>query len=266
MILKPKYNFLKPFKTNTLKRYGRNFDGGYLVCENAIKSIDNAITLGVGDDISFEKDIEAKKKINKLFLYDYTINNYFFLRIIFKYLRRFLTFRSKLSNLIYSITNYFDFINFIKKDNVFLYKKKVVRKKKNKNETDLNQIFSNLSGNNNILKIDIEGSEYLIVNDILKNCKRINTLIIEFHWINKNKNRFINSIKKLKQKFDIIHLHANNYRPLKTNEDLFDVIEITMVNKKINKFRSEYRFNFPVKGLDCECFPNHQKIRFSFAK
>jgi hypothetical protein len=67
MILKPKYNFLKPFKTNTLKRYGRNFDGGYLVCENAIKSLDNSITLGVGDDISFEKDIEKKKKIKQLF-------------------------------------------------------------------------------------------------------------------------------------------------------------------------------------------------------
>ena len=266
MILKPKYNFLKPFKTNTLKRYGRNFDGGYLVCENAIKSIDNAITLGVGDDISFEKDIEKKKKIKQLFLYDYTINNYFFFKIIFKYLRRLLTFRTKLSNLNYSITNYLNFINFIKKDNVFLFKKKVVSKKINENEIDLNMIFSNLNGNNNILKIDIEGGEYLIINDILKNFKKINTLIVEFHWINRNKDRFINSIKKLKKKFDIIHLHANNYRSPKKNEDLFDFIEITMVNKKINKFRSEYRFNFPVKRLDYECFPNRQKIRFSFAK
>ena len=266
MILKPKYNFLKPFKTNTLKRYGRNFDGGYLVCENAIKSLDNSITLGVGDDISFEKDIEKKKKIKQLFLYDYTINNYFFFKIIFKYFRRLLTFRTKLSNLNYSITNYLNFINFIKKDNVFLFKKKVVSKKINENEIDLNMIFSNLNGNNNILKIDIEGGEYLIINDILKNFKKINTLIVEFHWINRNKDRFINSIKKLKKKIDIIHLHANNYRSPKKNEDLFDFIEITMVNKKINKFRSEYRFNFPVKRLDYECFPNRQKIRFSFAK
>jgi len=100
----------------------------------------------------------------------------------------------------------------------------------------------------------------------LKNFKKINTLIVEFHWINKNKDRFVNSIKKLKQKFDIIHLHANNYRPLKKNDDLFDVVEITMVNKKINKFRDEYRFSFPVKGLDYENFPNHKKIRFSFTK
>jgi len=39
-----------------------------------------------------------------------------------------------------------------------------------------------------------------------------------------------------------------------------------MVNKKINKFRDEYRFSFPVKGLDYENFPNHKKIRFSFTK
>ena len=59
MILNSKYNFLKPYKVNKLKRYGRKFDGGYLVCEDAIKNINNCITLGVGDDISFEIDLEC---------------------------------------------------------------------------------------------------------------------------------------------------------------------------------------------------------------
>ena len=82
MILNSKYNFLKPYKVNKLKRYGRKFDGGYLVCEDAIKNINNCITFGVGDDISFEIDLEKKKKLNKVYLFDYTVNHFLFIRII----------------------------------------------------------------------------------------------------------------------------------------------------------------------------------------
>ena len=63
-----------------------------------------------------------------------------------------------------------------------------------------------------------------------------------------------------------MHLHANNYRQPKDNEDIFDVLEITFSNKIINKYQERYRLNFPIKNLDMECFPNHKKINFSFKK
>jgi len=89
-------------------------------------------------------------------------------------------------------------------------------------------------------------------------------LIIEFHWINKNKKLFIQSVKKLKKNFDIIHIHANNYRSKKNSDDIFDVVELTMVNKKENQYHKNFRLNFPIKKLDYECFPHHKKIFFSF--
>ena len=61
MILDSKYDFLKPFIVKKLVRLGRKFDGGYLVCDTALKEIDSLVTLGVGDDISFEIDLEKKK-------------------------------------------------------------------------------------------------------------------------------------------------------------------------------------------------------------
>ena len=91
-------------------------------------------------------------------------------------------------------------------------------------------------------------------------------MVIEFHWINDKNQIFIDSIKKLKKKFDIIHIHPNNYRQKKAHEDFFDVVEITLVNKDINQFNKEFRYNFPIKDLDFECFPNHKKIEFSFNK
>ena len=264
MIINSKYNFLKPYKVKKLIRLGRKFDGGYVVCSDTLKKCDNLITLGVGDDISFEVDFDKKKHSKIIQLYDYTVSNSLFLLIIIKYFRRLITFRTRLDNLTYSIANYINFLKFINKSNVTLHKLKVVKKIKHKIDVSLKKIFYNIDTNKNLLKIDIEGSEYEIIDEIVNYNSKINMLIIEFHWINKNKKLFINSIKKLKKNFDIIHLHANNYRSLKNSEDMFDVIEITMVNKKINKYRKNFRINFPIKKLDYECFSNHKKIFFSF--
>ena len=88
MILNSEYNFLIPFKVKKLIRFGRKFDGGYLVCSDAIKEIENLITLGVGDDISFEIDLEKNNSLKMVHMYDYTVNHFLFIKIIFKYLRR----------------------------------------------------------------------------------------------------------------------------------------------------------------------------------
>ena len=266
MILDSKYNFLKPYKVKKLIRFGRNFDGGYLVCSEALQKIENLITLGVGDDISFEIDIEKKCSLKKVHLYDFTVNHLLFIRIIIKYIRRIITFRTKINNLIYSTKNYINFIKFKKKINVNLFKMKVVKDVKEKIDINLEQILARVESKNNLLKIDIEGSEYEIIDDILINSQKIDMLIIEFHWINNKNQIFIESIQKLKTKFDIVHIHPNNYRPKKENEDFFDVVELTFVNKKINKFNKEFRYSFPIDGLDFECFPNHKKIEFSFKK
>jgi len=264
MILNSKYNFLIPYKVKKLIRFGRKFDGGYVVCSDAIKEIDNLITLGVGDDISFEIDLEKNNSLKKVHMYDYTVNHFLFIKIIFKYLRRLITFRTKINNFTYSIMNYFNFIRFNNKKNVFLYKQKVVDEVNDKIDINLNDIFGRIKSDKNLLKLDIEGDEYSIINQINQNSSNIKMLIIEFHFIGSKQNLFINSVKKLLDNFDIIHIHANNYFNLKKNDTFFEVLEITFVNKEINKYKKNFTYNFPLKDLDFECFPDRKKIEFSF--
>jgi len=264
MILNSEYNFLIPYKVKKLIRFGRKFDGGYLVCSDAIKEIENLITLGVGDDISFEIDLEKNNSLKIVHMYDYTVNHFLFIKIIFKYFRRLLTFRTKINNFSYSIMNYINFIKFNKKKNVFLYKQRVVDKIKDKIDINLNNIFDKIQSNKNLLKIDIEGNEYSIIEQINQNSSNIKMLIIEFHFIRSKKDLFTNSVKKLLSNFDIIHLHANNYFNLENNDTFFEVLEITFINKTINKYKKDLRYNFPLKDLDFECFPDRKKIEFSF--
>ena len=89
-------------------------------------------------------------------------------------------------------------------------------------------------------------------------------LIIEFHFIKNKKKLFTDSVKKLLDNFDIIHIHANNYFELENNDTFFEVLEITFVNKMINKYKKDFTYNFPLKDLDFECFPDRKKIEFSF--
>jgi hypothetical protein len=264
MILNSKYNFLIPYKVKKLIRFGRKFDGGYLVCRDALKEVDNLITLGVGDDISFEIDLEKKLLLKKVHMYDYTVNHLLFIKIILKYIRRILTFRTRIKNLTYSIKNYINFIKFKSKNNVSLFKQRVVGKIKEKIDIDLSNILNNIKSNKNLLKLDIEGSEYSIIDRINQNSSKIKILIIEFHFIKIKKNLFISSVKKLLKNFNIVHIHANNYFELKKEDNFFEVLEVTFVNKKINKFKKHFRYNFPLKGHDFECFPDRKKIKFSF--
>ena len=62
------------------------------------------------------------------------------------------------------------------------------------------------------------------------------------------------------------YIHPNNYKPMKNSDDIFDVLELTLVHKNVNKYRKNYRESFPIKNLDFECFPHHKKIFFSFKK
>ena len=124
---------------------------------------------------------------------------------------------------------------------------------KNKIDTDIKKVFSRIKNNSEvILKCDIESNEYLIIDQILEYSNRIKMLIIEFHWIDKNEMMFVESVKKLQSKFEIIHIHANNhFQTLKNGLPI--ILEITLLNKKFSPNKIEYVDDFPIKGLD---FPN----------
>ena len=114
-------------------------------------------------------------------------------------------------------------------------------------------------------------------------------LIFEFHWIYKaDKTKYIgqfkdgkgtdklginipsfkeeiffNSVKKLKEYFEIIHIHGNNHFP-KSDTGLPMIIEMTLLNKKYTPKKIEYINNFPIKDLDYPNQPFSEDLFFSF--
>ena len=87
--------------------------------------------------------------------------------------------------------------------------------KKKISKGDIQEIIKNLD--KVFLKVDIEGSEYVILEDILKVQNKISALIIEFHDIDKNRAIIENFIQRLE--LSLTHIHPNNYGKLDENND-----------------------------------------------
>jgi len=245
-------------------------DGDCIVDCNIINNADILITFGLGDGSqipdqwSFELDFIKRNKKLSIFAYDYTVSTSSYIKKIWKYLRRFLTFRASLDAVKIRLKNYHEYIKFMKLDNVKFYREKIIYPIKNKIDTDIKKVFSRIVNNSEvILKCDIEGNEYLIIDQILEYSNRINMFIFEFHWIDKKEDIFVESVKKLQSRFEIIHIHANNhFQTLKNGLPI--ILEITLINKKFSPDKIEYVDNFPIKDLD---FPNNpflKDIEFSF--
>ena len=259
-----KYNILKPVRNKNLIRLGRKADGGYVVDKEIVHNTNFLITFGLGPDWSFELDYIKHNPNIKIFMYDYTVSSFPYVKEIWKYLRRFLTFRAKLKDVLDRVTYLKNYLNFLKLKEVNFYPEKITFPIKEKIDTDIDKVFSRLPVDAKVvLKSDIEGSEFDVIDGILKYHSKIKMIIFEFHWMNKNEKIFLESLSKLKNKFNIIHIHGNNHCE-KLPSGLPIALEMTLLNKDIQKDVGEYVKNFPIQDLDYPNNPYKEDLVFSF--
>ena len=108
----------------------------------------------------------------------------------------------------------------------------------NSNETQhitIQEVFNNVPSNNIFLKVDIEGSEYRILDEIIKLQDRLVGVAIEFHDCDLH----IEKLKKFIENFGlkVIHVHANNYGSVRADDNLPLVLEITFSSNSLETQR-----------------------------
>ena len=86
---------------------------------------------------------------------------------------------------------------------------------------------------------------------------QIETFLVEFHEIEKNRDEFISIIQKIQKNYFIIHLHANNITGY-CNDNLPKTIEFTFLKKNNLKLNLKNINSYPIKNLD---YPNHPYIK-----
>jgi hypothetical protein len=104
------------------------------------------------------------------------------------------------------------------------------------------------------LKMDIEGGEYDVIEDVVAHQDRLSCVVAEFHRIGKQAAAFNNALARLQTAFQVVHVHGNNYRPFDAAHGVPDTVEITLLNRALMPQEAALTtWTYPRAGLD---FPN----------
>ena len=210
-IFKPKGQF-------DLVRLGKKNDSGYLVDKRDVLTSDILISFGVCHAWSFEEDFLKLKKV-PIEAYDGTTG--FFKLFKMAYVA-FLTLQKQL--FFQSIQALLSYKKFFSGD--VRHHALMVGFSQPPNFVSLQEIINNVTNKNEkiFLKIDIEGWEYRLLDEIIKYSDKLSGLAIEFHEFDLHDKKVQDFIKKLP--LEIAHVHCNNYGMVSPDLTPF-VIEVT---------------------------------------
>ena len=218
----------------------------------------------MAENFSLEEDFIKLNKNNKIHIYDHTINFFYFIKRIYKSIKRLFYFKSSFKNIFSKIEDLRNYNKIQNNNRIKHFKEKIGHSRDSKVTSLLDTIRRTNEKDNIFLKSDIEGDEFKFLKDIDEQMDKIHLMVIEFHFLDKYRDEFKDIIIQLKKNFYLIHLHGNNYSNY-CEDGLPKVLEITFINKKhYNVNKDKFNLSFPINNLD---FPNieHEKdLVFSF--
>lgn len=198
-LLTGQFNHLKKTVKVNKKWYGNDY-GGFYVCPDLLNQNSIVYSLGIGEDISFDLTI-IKKHDCLVFGFDPTPKS-------INWVKRNQSLPTKFLFYEYGIADRSGMVDFYLPKNAehvsgsFIKQVNVNEKQKVAVEMKSWVDIVNTLGHKKIdvLKMDIEGAEYNILDSILESTIQVSQILIEFHarWIDDGKIKTINAIKKLK--------------------------------------------------------------------
>ncbi|WP_298768700.1 hypothetical protein [uncultured Shewanella sp.] len=211
-------NFMKFTTALDLVRVGRDYDGGYLVSKSDIDKSDVLIGLGINDDWSFESDFCQYNDV-PVYAYDASVSKKVFFKNIKNAFRRF----HRPKPLLHWIKVYNSYKKFFTGNKHHI--EKFVGLNAGGVHCSMDEVFKDTDYKNIFLKIDIESSEYRILESLIENQDRITGMAIEFHYCDVHLERIRSFIERFK--LPLVHIHANNIAAIRIDDSLPSVLELT---------------------------------------
>jgi hypothetical protein len=254
---------LRPLVCNSLVRIGSDHDGGYVVPLSAVREADALLSFGLCHNWAFERDFMRQNTNAAIHCYDHTVSLFTAVRHSIGQACRFMM-HGRLAHLP-KIFAWIDYLLFFRGRNVH-FQNRIWRDCEHGNVT-VDEAFERLPSDSRtvFLKMDIEGSEYRVLDDVLKHADDIVAMTIEFHEIDLLPDTFSSLIKEIKRKFHIVHIHGNNNEGV-SSFDFPIVMEITFQNKKcFSATPLPSALTYPVSDLDRPNHPARLDYAFEFS-
>jgi hypothetical protein len=194
---KIKIAFLR--EDTTVFRFGSIDDGGYYLKPSTLQTAEVLFSGGISSNLEFEYDAFRFNPNLKILMVDPTISGS---KLMLKgFARLFFKKRDKIRYIINALLfNYLVRTTRCKHLTLWLQKEQSI----------LTLLKSHFNIEKNILlKLDIEGSEYDFLEEIISNKAAFKAMVFEFHDLDKNHKLVYNFIKQCNTTFKMVHLSIN---------------------------------------------------------
>lgn len=284
-----KYSFknLLPKVINDLTRVGnKKTDGGYLISKRQVDSTKVLMGLGINFDWTFEDNFKRMNPEAQIHCYDFSVGEKVYLKSFISslinvvslnsYTKEVFNGRSPLSvwqKPFSDISTYFGFKSFFKPEKGNFFYAKGISDFSDTPFITVQEMFSNvpsfssLPDNSMYIKMDIEQSEYDILEDLLEHKAKINGFAIEFHDLKHFWKDFQYLIEKLKEDYEIIHIHGNNCCGHIPGTEVPNFIELSLIKRSMlteEELNSVNQQSYPLAGMDIPNLPNRPDLKISF--
>lgn len=269
-------NVLTPIMSDDLIRIGRKKDGGYVLNRRAVDKARLLISFGVNTDWTFEADFYRTKSKAGVTIasYDYSVDFRHFVRTAFGHLKKAIIFRRSIYNILFSMhflkVAILHKLFFNKSDKKF-YKKGIAKEDNGlflSFDSIMKEFQPDLNDDELIVKMDIEGAEFEVLESMLKYSPYISSFVIEFHGLNINGEKLMQLIKMAKdKKYVIAHVHPNNGGGLIEKSQLPMLLEITLTKGSLftqQELTNRNIRSYPIEGLDYPCVKGIQELSLAF--
>jgi len=252
---------LRPVACEPLARIGGRNDGGYVVPLEAVTAAKALLSFGLSHDWTFERDFKRRNPGAIIHCYDHTVNFLTALAYSAGQLLRAIV-RLDPGHLRKAFT-WVDYLRFFRADRIH-FRQRLWRDREN-NSVTIDDAFDRLpKGTPAFVKMDIEGSEYRVLDDLLRHAPDIVALAIEFHDVDIAAGLFNSFVERIKRDFHIVHIHGNNLGGVAPFH--FPIApEITFLNKRF--FSSDplpSERTYPDPELDRPNYPGFPDFVFEF--
>lgn len=245
---------LRPYAWDGLARLGAKEDGGYVVPGQLVARAGALLSFGLSYDWTFERAFRKLNSAAPIHCYDPSISGNS--AVIYSLTETIRGVTKRRGDMLKHAFVWMDYRAFFRGD-VRHFEQKIARESGGGDATIAEAIARLDDARPIFLKMDIEGSEYRVLRDVLTYADDIEVMAIEFHELDLLADRFNALIGDLNKRFRIVHVHGNNFAGL-TPEGFPNSLEITFVNKDAFAHEaSPISAKYPIAGLD---MPNNPKL------
>jgi hypothetical protein len=246
--------WLAPRDQPDLTRVGGNNDGGYVIPRRAIADADGLIAMGIGSNWHFEREAHAINPKLQIHAYDHTVSERLFRRQALAHLATWLLRRGTFAHAWRQVRRWWDFRSFFG-GSATHYEQRIAA-------SLVPTVFERISGPL-LVKIDIEGTEYEILEHVLDHADRILGLVIEWHEIRRHQQDFDRLMRRVCERFTVVHVHGNNFGP--ADRRGADALEVSLMRRELIPSSAPPVSRLPRPDLDHPNDPSRPDYQLTFA-